>query len=163
MRVVTKKGKIKSSQRGAPDEKMAALEAAAQAKDDQAFWRAYQAITWTDRPASDFVHAVNLALMAGAYITARNLAQEGHELHPDHAELEKMAYVLAPPQARVVKSENQAGRKANHQWLKEHRSEYRGQWVALRDGELLGAAASPADLEAQVGEIRDKEILLTIV
>lgn len=35
---------------------------------------------------------------------------------------------------------------ANRQWLKDHAGQYAGQWVAIRDGVLLGTAAKLFDL-----------------
>ena len=49
------------------------------------------------------------------------------------------------------------------QWLKVHRSEYTGQWVALLRGELLGEASTLKELISQVGDPKDTEILVTYI
>lgn len=41
-----------------------------------------------------------------------------------------------------------------HEWLDQHWDEYLGEWVALRDGELLGHAVVLADLVKQIGDLR---------
>ncbi len=38
-----------------------------------------------------------------------------------------------------------------------------GRWVALRDGQLLGVAETAEQLVAQVGEIKNRGILVTQV
>jgi hypothetical protein len=45
-----------------PDLAMMALETAAEAKDEMAFLQAKRAIDWEERPAEDFVRAVDFAL-----------------------------------------------------------------------------------------------------
>ena len=46
-------------------------------------------------------------------------------------------------------------------WLREHAAEYRGQWVVVREGKLLGAAVSLAALKSLAGQELDP--LSTIV
>lgn len=143
------------------DQAMEALEAAALAKNELAFLAARRAIAWEQRPPEDFMRAVNLALMAGAFVAARNLAQEGTDHYPHHAELRKMAYVLAPPTVRVGEGPRTTTWKADREWLKTHWDAYRGQWVALLNGQLLGVADSFDALIAQVGDTSDTDILVT--
>ena len=51
--------------------------------------------------------------------------------------------------------------RANRDWLMRHGDLYRGQWVALRNGELLGSAPSLQTLVAKIGDT--KSILVTKV
>jgi hypothetical protein len=124
------------------------LEIVAEAGDETAFVQAASEIDWSQRPATDFARAVRLALAAGAHLLARNLATQGARLYPTHLELEKMARVLAPP--RVVRTDIPPvpSLRANQEWLRVHGDEYRGQWVALRDGVLMAAAATARQLRA---------------
>jgi len=46
-------------------------------------------------------------------------------------------------------------------WLKEHWDDYPGQWVAVRDGQLLGHAATLSELERQIESIRESGALVT--
>jgi hypothetical protein len=143
------------------DPGLAALEAAAYAIDERAYLQARKAIDWSKRPPEDFVRAVDLAFMAGAYGAARNLSREGAERYPDHAELQKMAHILAPPTVRVGKTGPHPGIAEDRRWLKANWGKYRGQWVALKEGQLLGVADSFDKLVEQVGEIRNTGILVT--
>lgn len=58
------------------------------------------------------------------------------------------------------KSKNQKNKKApvspNIEWLKEHRSEYAGNYVALKDGELIafGRTIKEADLKAKEKDVK---------
>jgi hypothetical protein len=49
---------------------------------------------------------------------------------------------------------------ANRKWLEAHASEYKGRWVAIRKGELLGVADSLPELTANLRNTTD--VLLTI-
>ena len=127
---------------------IAILEIIAEMGDETAFVQAAGEIDWSQRPATDFARAVRSALAAGAHLLARNLATQGARLYPAHLELEKMARVLAPP--RVVRTDIPPvpSLQANQAWLRAHGDEYRGQWVALRDGILLAAATTAKQLRA---------------
>ncbi len=118
------------------------LEIAAKRGNEAAFVQAAERIDWSQRPAVDFIRAVRLALAAGAHLLARNLAAQGAKLHPDHLELCKMANILAPP--RIVNADILAtpSVRANQAWLRHHADEFKGQWVALREGTLLAAGAT---------------------
>lgn len=125
---------------------MAALEIAAEAGNETAFLQATSKVDWLQRPATDFVRAVRLALAAGAHLFARNLAAEGARLHPDYLELCKMANILAPP--RIINADIPAtpSVRANQAWLRHHADEFKGQWVALREGTLLAAGATAREV-----------------
>jgi hypothetical protein len=133
---------------------IAMLEIVAEAGNNEtAFVQAASEIDWSRRPAADFARAVRLALAAGAHLLARNLATQGARLYPDHAELGKMARILAPP--RVVRADLPPvpSLQANQDWLRAHSDGYRGQWVALRDGIFLAAAATARQLRAHLKSI----------
>jgi len=94
-------------------------------------------------------------------LLARELSAKGAERYPDYPELQKAARVLAPP--KVIRSDlpPTPSVKANREWLKENAKNYRGRWVALRNGELVGVANSFEELTGQIKNTRG--ILLTKV
>ena len=53
------------------------------------------------------------------------------------------------------------GVKANNGWLTVHWEAYRGNWIALRAGQLLHASPSLDDVVAHIGDVRGRGILLT--
>ena len=111
----------------------------------------------------DMIHAIKRAFEIDAPRLAERLAREGADRYPEHAELQNYARVLAPPTVRVSPStpESRAAVKANAKWLKAHRHEYLGNWIALKDGELLHLASTFDDLRAAVGDVRGRGILVT--
>lgn len=120
---------------------------AAQSGDAQAFVTAYQAIDWTTRSPAEFARAIHWALTTGAHLTARALATAGAAQYPDDAELQKAARILAPPRLlRRLPADPTI--RANHDWLRAHRLDYPGQWVALRNGQLLASSDSLQALTA---------------
>jgi len=138
----------------------ARMEAAAEAGDERGFAAAFKGIDWTRQTPDAIMRAVRLAITADAPLVARKLATEGAQRHPEHAELQKAARILAPP--RVIRSDlpPNPGMAHNVRWLKEQGAPYRGSWVALREGQLLAIADSLQALIERVGKHRD--ILYTV-
>lgn len=130
------------------------LEAAAEVGDEYAFVSTYALLDEEELSAADFVRLIRLALKAGAHGKARSIIFRGAELHPSDAELQKYAYVFAPPK-EIRRTPAHPHTKANNQWMRERGREYRGKWVALRDGELLGAYASREELIASLDNNTD--------
>ena len=85
----------------------------------------------------------------------------GAEKHSDSNELRVAAYVLAPPTAVVRRVPANPSAALDNEWLQIHRNQYRGQWVALRGGNLLGNADALATLTTRFGI--DPDILYTRV
>lgn len=112
---------------------------------------------------TDLLAAIHTALSTGDTLTARALAAAAHRLHPDDPDLARYWRVLAPPVATAVTQPNRPDIRADFDWLRSHRDEYAGRWVALRDGQLLAAAESVDSLIAQVGDVRNTGILITQV
>lgn len=113
--------------------------------------------------SDECIRAITQALETGDPVRARALAIEGAEQYPQHTELQKCAYVLAPPTCEVVPATpaSRAAIKADNAWLKAHWKAYRGTWVALQAGQLLHASPSFDDIVAHVGDVRGRGILLT--
>lgn len=111
------------------------------------------------RDQNSFVKQIKDALKRGNAAQARRLAVEGAQRYPGHHDLQEYARLLAPPRIINRNVPSKSSIRANHSWLKMNREKYQGNWVALRDGELIGFAAS---LDALVHDIgRSKETLLT--
>jgi hypothetical protein len=109
------------------------------------------------------IHAIKQAFESDSPRLAERLAREGAKRYPEHAELLKYARVLAPPTVRLASStpESRAAVKANRKWLKANRHDYLGNWIALKNGELLHASSTFDDLTAAVGDVRGRGILVT--
>ncbi len=112
-------------------------------------------IEWPVRRADEIASAIDLALSMELAPLAMELAQLGGSLFPDDLRLQRAAHVLAPPVARVVPSQAPSGLQVSRDWLRNHAAEHRGQWVAVRDGRLLGKAKTLIELRAQVDVSED--------
>jgi hypothetical protein len=132
------------------------LEAAAQIGDRQAFVTQAEATDWSAQMPDDLTHAIDLALQLELATLAITLAQEGRQLFPDHVRIQHVAHVLAPPVARVTPAAPVQGIEASRIWIRDHADSYRGQWVAVRQGALLGAASSLKGLLAALGPNQDR-------
>lgn len=133
------------------------LEAAATAGEPERFTAVCKTTDWSRRPAVDFERASKLALAAGAFLAARRLAEEGVRYNPSSGELQKLLVVLSPPKAVRADLPPDSTLRANRDWLKQHASDYRGQWVGLRGGQLIGHAST---LKALVSQIADRRHVL---
>ena len=136
------------------------LEQAATSGDEVAFSEILTEIHWTSRSAEDYIRAIDLALQVGAHLVARKLATEGAQFHFDSEELQKYARVLAPPQV-LRASSRQVDVLANAEWLKANRNQYKGKWVAIKNGQLIASADSHDELIAGIGETKGRSILVT--
>lgn len=136
------------------------LEDAAEAGDDSAFVIALRELEGEDLSAEEFVHFIKLALEAGAHLTARELSSRGANRYPSDSELQKYARVLAPPKFLGLSPATGTGIAANQEWMKLHGKEYLGQWVAILDGQFLGASSSLEELAGNVGD--RKHVLFTV-
>ena len=132
---------------------MTALELLAELRNESGFIQVAERIDWSQRPASDFTRGVRLALAAGAHLFARNLAALGAQRYPNHQELQVTSRVLAPPRVLRTDVPPDPSWRANRVWLSSHADEYRGQWVALQEGELLAFAATVGALRSQLDSV----------
>ena len=107
------------------------------------------------------IRAIAQALATGEFGRARHLALEGTACYPNHAALQQWARVLAPPTVHHVGHTQTSSLRASRTWLKAHWQDYRGQWVAVRDGHLVAAAPSFDAVIAHVGDVQDT--LLTYI
>lgn len=127
----------------------------ADARDYRAFADLVERVDWAARSPDDLTAALDLALSMEMSRLAIDLAQLGGRLFPDHERVQRAAYVLAPPVARVTHLPPARGLDDSRAWFREHAGEYKGQWVAVREGRLLGATCSFAAIKPLIGEGED--------
>lgn len=68
---------------------------------------------------------------------------------------------LSRPKVTIKKSDHRTDILKNQQWIKDHRQEYRGRWVALQDGDLLADAESSKELLQKV-DLTENTLLTAI-
>lgn len=121
-------------------------------------------LDWSAQRPGELNLAIDLALREEMANLAIELAQLGKRLFPQNERVQRAARVLAPPIARPTHLPPTEGLKASRQWLREHTSEYRGRWVAVRDGELMAVGTSMKELETVIDPGQDNlDILITKV
>jgi len=62
---------------------------------------------------------------------------------------QQAAVVLAPPQILGTHPAKPTSLSASQEWLKNNATQYKGKWVAVGNGKLLGAATSLKELQKQ--------------
>jgi len=107
-----------------------------------------------------FQEAIEITRREEPNAITRRLVTVGVEAYPQSEVLMNYAKAFAPP--RVI--ERQPARhnfSKTMRWLSAHSHEYVGQWIAVRDGELLDTTASLKALIAQLGTLADDETVMT--
>ena len=137
------------------DEALSLLEEYVQAGERQQFVALAEAIDWSACGPEELLRAIDLALSLELASLAIKLAQQGRRLFPNHERIQQAAQVLAPPIGREVSTPYAQNLSASQVWLREHAPEYRGRWVAVREGELVATAESLQELTTMMGEDED--------
>jgi hypothetical protein len=128
-----------------------ALKNASENKNHQEFARLARAIKWVHYPPAELRQAIDLALALDMVQLARELAQEGRKLFPRDERIQRAVDVLSPPSFVRTQPSERMDFESSQQWLKEHASQHRGLWVAVRAGILLGSAPTLKELYQQIG------------
>jgi len=140
-----------------------AIEEAAAREDRSTLNRLVEKVDWRSRHPDDLIRVIQSCIFLDMVLLARELADEGRRLFPNDKRIEQWAIVLAPPKIVGTRpaSGNAIGLEASHQWFQNNSSKYKGQWIAVRNGELLGVAPTLKELYNQIGQ--DKKTPDTIV
>jgi hypothetical protein len=94
-----------------------------------------------DHPSpEDFLAEANAIFNLGTLRGAREVAERGLALYPDHPELRRLHHALRPFEVRVSSEPNSFDPRASYDWLKKSSAQYRGKWVGLDMGELVAAS-----------------------
>ena len=116
----------------------------------------FNAQDWNKIGPDDVIRALDQALQLELPELAIKIAQMGSKLFPDHDRIQQAGRILAPPVIRISKTSSVRNLEPSRNWLRSHATDYRGQWVAVRNGTLLGAAPSMKELLEKVGTEIDR-------
>ena len=125
---------------------LAGLYEALSCDSQQLFVEAVTELDWTARTASQIKEAIDLALEIGCHSIAADLADMGHALYPDDPALEQISKVLAPPKVIRRDIPPVKGVGTSMKWLKANSDQYKGEWVVMKNGQLLCHTASKEEL-----------------
>ncbi len=133
------------------------LEDCVQMQDQDRFVDLVRNTDWSLHAPEEIFRAIDMTLMdMQLKRLAMELAQQAGRLFPENKRAQYVAHVLSPPVARVVKdAPKPRGMRESSEWIKEHSREYRGRWIAVREGSLLAVADSYKELKPIIGEGED--------
>lgn len=133
---------------------LATLKQLIAAADHRAFMHQLEVQNWSDHHPDTLLAASTLALGLNLVTPALRLVQQGVEWFPNHPGIQAAARVLAPP--RIIEIGQRAptqGVAASADWIDAHASDYRGQWVAVNQGQFLAAAPTLQALREQIARL----------
>lgn len=134
------------------EEALTLLEEYTQAGKRQQFAALAEVLDWSACQPKELLRAIDLALSLELASLAMKLAQQGRRLFPNYERIQQAAQVLAPPVGREVSTPYTQNLSASQVWLREHATEYRGRWVAVREGELVATAESLHELATVISQ-----------
>lgn len=140
-----------------------AIEGAVAKEDRRTLNRLVEKVDWRSRRPDDLIYVIQSCILLDMVLLARELADEGRRLFPNDKRMEQWAIALAPPKIIGTRpaSGNAIGLEASHRWFQNNSSKYKGQWIAVRNGEFLGVAPTLKELYNQIGQ--DQKTPSTIV
>ena len=89
-----------------------------------------------------FIEEIRRIMNSGTLRGAREVAEQGLALFPDHPELQRLHYALRPFEVRSIPGFTSFDPTPNYEWLKKNWEAYQGKWVGLDGGELVAASES---------------------
>ncbi|MFB2839668.1 DUF5678 domain-containing protein [Floridanema evergladense] len=111
----------------------------------------------------EYISAADRELDRYDWKAAWQIATEGLKHYPEHKELQKYAYILAPAKITTVDRGGHPEIGENMKWIKNNCTQYRGQWVAIKNGQLLASGKNHDEVIKQVGDIKNTGILVTAI
>jgi hypothetical protein len=136
---------------------LVALGAPILVKDDVSFYPITE-----DRPDYQVAARIRALLTAGRLRTALKALEITAQTHPDSTILKRLRGLLKPARAYRVKREP-IDQKAEREWLRMHAHEFRGQWIAIRNGVLLANGVDPFEVKERAKENAQGSFLLVRV
>ena len=116
-----------------------------------------------NKTAAEFIKQADLEIERGDWHGAWKMAVEGLKYFPEHGELKKYEYILAPPKVTSVDRGGHPEIRADREWMQKNRAEYRGRWIGIKNGQLLAVGSDRDEIIAEVGPVKNTGILVTKV
>jgi hypothetical protein len=113
----------------------------------------------TPTPES-FLEEIRAIINSGTLRGAREVAERGLALYPDHPELKHVHHELRPFEVKVNPDGWILDPLPNYEWLAENKDAYLGKWVGLDRGELVLASDT---FEEVLEEVRARHSRGTLI
>jgi hypothetical protein len=133
--------------------KLISLKNAADSKNLREFARLANMIKWSEYPVAELARTIDLALALDMVQLARELIRKGRKSFPHNKRIKQAERVLSPPLLVRTRPAQATDFELSQQWLKEHSSRYKGLWVAVAGGTLLGSASTLKQLYEKIESI----------
>jgi len=108
---------------------------------------------WTKQSAHTIRGSVDLALMLDMNRLAVRLARKGAGIFPDDPYIRKIVRILRKPSIQGTAPASDRKLDASREWLRRHACQYKGKWVAVQAGNLIGAANSARELKNAISSL----------
>jgi hypothetical protein len=106
------------------------------------------------RTPESFLEEMERIFNSGTLRGAREVAEHGLALYPNHPELRQAYHALRPFEVRINPHFKISDPRASYEWIKSNSGKFPGQWVALANGELVAVANS---LDQILQAVRDRD------
>ncbi len=107
-----------------------------------------------------FLEEIRAIINSGTLRGAREVAERGLALYPDHPELKHVHHELRPFEVKVNPDGWILDPLPNYKWLAKNKDAYLGKWVGLDQGELVLASDS---FEAVLKAVRARHSRGTLI
>jgi len=104
-----------------------------------------------------FVALIDALIESDQVKAAERLAEIAVAASGENPRLIALRELLSPPKILAQGPAVEQDRRLETEWLKTHRQDYRGQWVAVSQRGLLAHAGTLRDLLAAIGTVRPLE------
>lgn len=111
------------------------------------------------RTPETFLAEIQRIINSGTLRGAREVAEQGLVLFPDHLKLRQAHYALRPLKTQTIPY-TYSDPQPSYDWLKKNAAAYRGKWVGLDNGELVAASKS---YQAVREALRDRDPRGTLI
>lgn len=125
------------------------------------FIRSVDTIDWSSKSASFFKEGIKHVLSADAVQLARELSQLAVQIHPHDEDIIHLNKVISPPQIVRGRKTTESDITPTMEWLKNNAQDYRGNWIAVQSGKLIGMAKSHQALLEKLGDVPQNDVLIT--
>lgn len=98
-----------------------------------------------------FLEEIHRIFESGTLRGAREVAERGLALFPDHEKLRRLHHALRPAEVKVISGPDAQrcrvpDRKESFEWLRQNWGKYPRQWVAVLGSELIAASPKLAEV-----------------
>ncbi|MEA2604166.1 MAG: hypothetical protein QOF89_5158 [Acidobacteriota bacterium] len=105
-----------------------------------------------ERTPESFLEEIQGIFNSGTLRGAREVAEQGLALFPDHPELARLHHVLRPFKSWIVSGHRQPDRRETFRWIAENAWKYPGQWIAVLGPTLIAASPKLSEVLKTVEE-----------